>query len=59
MYFSEHSSVSPLNGKTSKAKTTTAIKDHMLFCDHVVSLETSKFWQELIQNFTLRLKKVF
>ena len=41
------------------AKATTAIKDHMLFGDHVVSLETSKFWQELIQNFTLRLKKVF
>ena len=41
------------------AKATTAIKDHMLVCDHVVSLETSKFWQELIQNITLRLKKVF
>ena len=55
----EHSGVSPLSGKKSKAKTTTAIKDHMLFCDHVVSLEDFKFWQVVIQNFTLRSKNVF
>ena len=61
----EHSGVSPVTGKKSKAKTTTAIKDHMLLIDHVVSLEdfkivaSSNLWQVVIQNFTLRSKKVF
>ena len=61
----EHSGVSPVTGKKSKAKTTTAIKDHMLLSDHVVSLEdfkivaSSNLWQVVIQNFTLRSKKVF
>ena len=40
----EHLGISPLTGKKSKGKTTTAIKDHMLFCDHVVSLKVFKFW---------------
>ena len=35
----EHSGVSLLTGKMSKSKTSTDVKDHMLFCDHVVSLE--------------------
>ena len=35
---SEHSGVSPLTRKDLKAKTTTAIKDHMLICNHLVSL---------------------
>ena len=34
----EHSSVSLLTGKKSRAQTGTAIKDHMLMCDHVVSV---------------------
>ena len=38
----EHSGVSPLTGKNWKAKTTTAIKDYMLICDHVISLEDFK-----------------
>ena len=29
-----YSGISPLTGKKSKADTTTAIKDQMLFCDH-------------------------
>ena len=50
----EHSSVSPLTGKGSKAKTATAIKDHMLFCDHAVSL---KFFKTLASdNSEFRLK---
>ena len=56
---SEHSGISPLTGKKSKAKTTTAVKDHMFFCDHIVSLDNFKFWQVVIQNFALRSKKVF
>ena len=35
----EHSGVSPLNGKKSKFKKSTAVKDHMLFCDHIVSID--------------------
>ena len=38
----EHSGVSPLTGKKLKAKTTTAIKDRMLFCDNAVSLDDFK-----------------
>ena len=55
----EHSGVSPLTEEKSKSKTTTAVKDYMLFWDHVDSLEDFKFWQVVIQNFALRSKKVF
>ena len=51
-----HSGVSPLTGKKSKAKTTTAIKDHILFAITQFSWSSSKFWQVVIQNFTLRSK---
>ena len=54
----EHSGVSPLTGKKSKAKTTTAIKDYMLFWHHVVSLEDFKILASSIKNFTLRSKVV-
>ena len=39
----EHSGVSPWTGKKSKAKTTTAVKDHMLFFDHADSLLESSY----------------
>ena len=52
----EHSSVSPLTGKKSKAKTTTAIKDHILLCDHVVSLEYSKILASSSSEFHLKIK---
>ena len=55
----EHSGVSPLTGKKSKTKTTTAIEDHMLFCDHVVSLEDFKILASSNSEFPLRSKKVF
>ena len=38
----EHSGISPLTGKRSKAKTTTAIKGHMFFCNHADSLKDFK-----------------
>ena len=50
----EHSGVSPLTGKKSKAKKTTAIKDHMLFCDHVVSLEDFKILASSNSEFHLK-----
>ena len=36
----EHSGISPLTGKKSKSKKSTTVKDHMLFCNHIVSLMT-------------------
>ena len=59
MYFSEHSNVSPLNGKTSKVNTTTAVKDHMLFCDHVVSLEDFEVLASSNSEFHFESKKIF
>ena len=53
----EHSGVSPLTGKKSKPKTTTAIKDHMLFCDHVVSLEDFKILASSNSEFHLKIKE--
>ena len=53
----EHSGVSLLTGKKSKAKTTTAIKDHMLFCDHVVSLEDVKILASINSEFHLKIKE--
>ena len=53
----KHSGVSPLTGKKSKAKTTTAIKDHMLFCDHTVSLEDFKILASTNSEFHLRVKE--
>ena len=37
----EHLGVSPLTGKKSKTKKSTAVKDHhiYIFCDHIVSIE--------------------
>ena len=46
----EHSGISPLK---SKAKTTTVIKDHMLFCDHVLSLEDFKILESSNSAFHL------
>ena len=53
----ERSGVSPLTGKKSKAKKTTAIKDHMLFCDHVVSLEDFKILASSNSEFHLKIKE--
>ena len=50
----EHSGVSPLTGKKSKSKKSTAVKDHMLFCDHIVSIDDFKtsdsevFWYHVM-----------
>ena len=53
----EHSGVSPLTEKKSKAKTATAIKDHMLFCDHAVSLEDSKILESSNSKFHLKINE--
>ena len=53
----EHSGVSYLTGKKSKAKTTTAIKDYMLLCDHVVSFEDFKILASSNSEFHLNIKE--
>ena len=42
-----------------KVKTTTAIKDHMLLCDHVVSLEDFKILASSNSEFHLKIKESF
>ena len=55
----EHSGVSILTGKKSKTKTITAIKDHILFCDHTVYLEFSKILASSNSEFHLTIKESF
>ena len=50
----EHSGVLPLSGKKSNAQTTTAVKVHVLFAITYFPWRTSKFWEVVIRNFTLR-----
>ena len=38
----KHTGVSPLTGKNSKSKKSTTVKDHMLFCDHIVYIDDFK-----------------
>ena len=53
----QYSGVSPLTGKKPKSKTTIAIKDHMIFCDHVVSLEDFKTLVSSNSEFHLNIKE--
>ena len=55
----EHSGVSPLTGKKSKPKKSTAIKDHMLLVIMLCPLMTLKFWQPVTKISMLSSKKVF
>ena len=53
----EHSGISPLTGKKSKAKTTDAIKDHMLLCNQVVFLEDFNILASSNSEFYLKIKE--
>ena len=53
----EQSGVLSLTGRRSKAKTTTAIKDHMLFCDHSISFEDFKILASSNSEFHLKIKE--
>ena len=53
----EHLGVSSLTEKKSKAETTTAVKDYMLFCDHVVSLDHFKILATSNTKFHLKIKE--
>ena len=52
----EHSGVSPLTGKKLKAKTATAVKDHMLFCNHVAHKDL-KILASSNSEFHLKIKE--
>ena len=55
----KQSGISRLTGKKSKSKKSTAVNNHMLFCDHIYTLITVKRWQSVTQISMLRPKKVF
>ena len=52
-----HSGISPLTRKKLKAKTNTAVKDHVLFCNHVVSLKDFKNLASSNLEFHLKIKE--
>ena len=53
----EHSDVSLLTGKKSKSKKSTAVKDHMLFCDHIVSIDDFKILAISDSDFYVKVKE--
>ena len=53
----EHSGVSPLTGKKSKSKKSTAVKDHMLFCDHIVSIDSFKILATSDSGFHVKVEE--
>ena len=55
----EHSGVSPLTGKKSKSKKSTAVKDHMLLCDHIVSIDDFKILATSDSDFHVKVKESF
>ena len=57
MRVGEHSGISPLTGKKSKARKTTTVKDHMLFCNHIVSLDDFKILTSSNSEFHLKIKE--
>ena len=54
---SEHSGVPPLTGKKAKSKTSAAVKHHMLFCDHIVSIGDFKILATSDSDFHVKLKE--
>ena len=53
----EHSVVSPLTGKKSKSKKSTAVKDHMPFCDYIVSIDDFKILATSDSDFHVKVKE--
>ena len=54
---SEHAGISHLTGKTTKSNLSTAVKDHMLFCNHVVSFDDFSVLASGRCNFHLEIKE--
>ena len=53
----EHLGVSPLTGKKSKSKKPAAVKDHMLFCDHIVSFDDYNILATSDSDFHVKVKE--
>ena len=53
----EHSGVSPLTGKKSKSKKSTAVKDHILFCDHIVFIDDFQILATSDSDFRVKVKE--
>ena len=53
----ERAGVSTLTGKKSKSKKSTAVKDHMLFCDHIVSVDDFKILATSDSDFHVKIKE--
>ena len=54
----EHSGVSPLTGKKSKSKKSTAVKDDMPLCDHIVSIDDFKILATSDSDFHVKVKEI-
>ena len=57
VWVSEHSVISPLTNKRSKSKKLTAVKDHMLMYDQVVSFDDLKVLASSNSEFHLKIKE--
>ena len=53
----KYSGVSPLTRKKSKSKKSTAVKDYMLFCDHIVSIDDFKILATSDSDFHVKVKE--
>ena len=53
----EHSRFSPLTGKKSNFKKSTAVKDHMLLCDHIGSMDDFKILATSNSDFHVKVKE--
>ena len=53
----EHSGISPLTNKRYKSKKSTAVKDHMLICDQLVSFDDFKLLTSSNSEFHLKIKE--
>ena len=54
----EHSGVSPLTGKKSKSKKSTAVKDDIPSCDHIVSIDDFKILAASDSDFHVKVKEI-
>ena len=52
-----HSSALPVTGKKSKSKKSMAVKDHMFFCDHIVSIDDFKILATSYSVFHVKVKE--
>ena len=54
----KHSGVLPLTRKKSKSKKSTAVKDHMIFCDHIVSIDDFRILATGDSDLHVKVKEI-